>query len=553
MSTEDRDGKDPLQSLIAEILEAEKSGDTVDRNALLKQHPEHADSLREFFASHDQMKSAADVDPPTLPPQSSGPATEDATIAPMASPLYDPTLPPTEPGGDDRTLPPTEGTSQKGEPTVGDKVRYFGDYELLEEIARGGMGVVYKARQMNLNRTVALKMILSGQFAGEEDVQRFYTEAEAAASLDHPGIVPIFEIGEHSGQHYFSMGYIEGDSLALKVADGPLPPREAAEQVKKICDAMAYAHERGVIHRDLKPANILIDANGQPKVTDFGLAKKTEADSGLTGTGQILGTPAYMPPEQASGKTDDVGPLADVYSLGAILYCLLTGRPPFQAASPMDTLLQVLDQEPAAPRTLNPQVPQDLETICLKCLNKEPKKRYESAADLDAELQRFLDGRPIHARPVGQVERGWRWCKRNSVTASLAGVAALLLIVGTIVSIYFAVAESAQRKETEQQLHKARKQAYLANIFAAQIEVEQGSSIAADRRLNVCPEEYRNWEWHHLSLKNDTSLRTLREHNDDVAFVGFSKDGKQVISYSVDHLVCYWDAATGEIIERFRL
>ena len=236
-----------------------------------------------------------------------------------------------------------------GEPTVGDKVRYFGDYELLEEIARGGMGVVYKARQINLNRIVALKMILAGQFAGEEDVQRFYTEAEAAASLDHPGIVPIFEIGEHEGQHYFSMGFIEGESLAHKVADGPLPPREAAEFVKKICEAMAYAHEQGVIHRDLKPANMLIDANGQPKVTDFGLAKKTEADSDLTGTGQILGTPSYMPPEQASGKTD-VGPRLMSIRSERFSTVLLTGRPPFQAASPMDTLMQVLEQEPVSPR-----------------------------------------------------------------------------------------------------------------------------------------------------------------------------------------------------------
>ena len=234
MSTEDRDDKDPVQSLIAKILDMENRGEAGDSDSLLAEHPEHADSLCEFFASHDQMKSAADVDPPTLPPRSSAPESEDPIIASGTTAGDDPTLPPTEPGGDDRTLPPTEGTSQKGEPTVGDKVRYFGDYELLEEIARGGMGVVYKARQMNLNRVVALKMILSGQFAGEEDVQRFYTEAEAAASLDHRVIVPIFEIGEHAGQHYFSMGYIEGESLAQRIVDGPLPPREAAEMVLKI-------------------------------------------------------------------------------------------------------------------------------------------------------------------------------------------------------------------------------------------------------------------------------------------------------------------------------
>ena len=320
-------------------------------------------------------------------------------------------------------------------------VRYFGDYELLTEIARGGMGVVYKARQVKLNRVVALKMILAGQLANEADVKRFYVEAEAAAKLDHPGIVPIFEIGQHDGQHYFSMAFVEGESLAKKVANGPLPPREAAQLVQKVAEAVQYAHEHDIIHRDLKPANVLLDVNGQCKVTDFGLAKQMKADSGLTGTGQILGTPSYMPPEQAAGKIDDIGPAADVYSLGAILYCLVTGRPPFQAANPMDTLLQVLDQEPAPPRQLNPQVPLDLETIALKCLEKEPARRYAKAVDLAEELGRFLRGEPILARPVGVVDRTWRWCKRNRTVAGLTAAVASALIAGTIVSSYFAIEE----------------------------------------------------------------------------------------------------------------
>ena len=399
------DTNDPLQSLIAEILEAENRGESVDREALLEAHPELSDSLHEFFANHDRMKSAAAIDPPTLPPVS-----DDL--------LDDPTIPPQASSDKHATTPVAISPDDEGVPAVGDQVRYFGDYELVEEIARGGMGVVFKARQMNLNRTVALKMILAGQFAGEEDVQRFYTEAEAAAQLDHPGIVPIFEIGEHQGQHYFSMGYIEGESLGQKVADGPLPPREAAELVKKICEAMAYAHERGVIHRDLKPANILIDRSGQPKVTDFGLAKKTEADSDLTGTGQILGTPAYMPPEQAAGKSDQVGPLADVYSLGAILYCLLTGRPPFQAASPMDTLLQVLEQEPVAPRKLIATLPRDLDTIALKCLDKDPASRYHSASELAADLNHFLRDEPIAARPIGPIATTVKWARRSPIAAA---------------------------------------------------------------------------------------------------------------------------------------
>ena len=449
MSAEDRDAKDPLEFLIADILERENRGEAVDRDGLIEQHPDQADSLRDFFANHDRMKSAADIDPPTL-----SPASDD-------SPLDDPTIPPNAWAREDVTLPPTEPPLRSSEdvPVIGDKVRYFGDYELLEEIARGGMGVVYKARQMNLNRTVALKMILSGRFAGEEDVQRFYTEAEAAAQLDHPGIVPIIEIGEHQGQHYFSMGYVEGQSLAQRLADGPLQPREAAELMKKVSDAIDYAHEHGVIHRDLKPANILLDPSGQPKVTDFGLAKKTEADSGLTGTGQILGTPSYMPPEQASGNVDRVGPLADVYSLGAILYCLLTGRPPFQAANPMDTLLQVLENEPIPPHQLNPAVPVDLETICLKCLRKEPGERYSTSGDLRAELKRFLNDEPIHARPLSRAERAWRWCKRRPLVASLEAGLVVAIIVGFI-GIWM------QWYRAEQEASQNRKLLYVSDLAA---------------------------------------------------------------------------------------
>ncbi len=276
------------------------------------------------------------------------------------------------------------------EPAEPVHVRYFGDYELIREIARGGMGVVFQARQVSLNRTVALKMILAGQLADETDVKRFYTEAEAAANLDHPGIVPIFEVGQHEGQHYFSMGFVEGQSLSQRLAEGPLPPREAAELMRRVSEAIEYAHQRGVIHRDLKPANILLDQNGNPRVTDFGLAKKIQGDSGLTGSGQIMGTPSYMPPEQAGGPRGEVGPAADVYALGATLYALVTGRPPFQAATAMDTVLQVITDEPVSPRRLNPALDRDIETICLKCLEKEPSKRYASAQALADELRGSL-------------------------------------------------------------------------------------------------------------------------------------------------------------------
>jgi eukaryotic-like serine/threonine-protein kinase len=315
-------------------------------------------------------------------------------------------------------------------------IRYFGDYEIIRELARGGMGIVFQARQVSLNRPVALKMILAGQLANDTDVKRFYTEAEAAANLDHSGIVPIFEVGQHEGQHYFSMGFVEGQSLSQRLAEGPLPGRDAAELIRRVSEAIEYAHQRGVIHRDLKPANILLDKKGNPRVTDFGLAKKLQSDSGLTGSGQIMGTPSYMPPEQAGGHRGAVGPAADVYALGATLYALVTGRPPFQAATAMDTVIQVINDDPVSPRTLNPTVDRDLETICMKCLEKEPGRRYGSAAALAADLERYLEGKPIAARPVAAPERAWRWALRKPSLAGSLGVMALLLIaIATISTI----------------------------------------------------------------------------------------------------------------------
>ena len=336
-----------------------------------------------------------------------------------------PADPPSDPDAD--TIPGPDGDAPGRIPRIGDRVRYFGDYELLEEIARGGMGVVFRARQVRLNRDVALKMVLSGQFAGEAEIRRFQAEAEASARLDHPGIVPIYEIGEHDGHHFFSMGLVEGRSLAQQLADGPLPPIQAADLVRRVTEAIQYAHERGVIHRDLKPANVLIDREGQPRVTDFGLAKKVQADSQLTATGQVLGTPSFMPPEQAAGRLHEVREPADVYSLGAVLYAALTGRPPFQSDNPLDTLKQVLESEPVPPRQLNPAISLDLETICLKCLEKDRRRRYTSARELAEELQRYLEGRPILARRVPVWTRAGRWCRRNPVaTAALVAVSALL-------------------------------------------------------------------------------------------------------------------------------
>jgi tetratricopeptide (TPR) repeat protein len=304
--------------------------------------------------------------------------------------------------------------------------RHFGDYELLGEIARGGMGVVYRARQISLDRVVALKMILGGQLAGAEEVRRFRQEAEAAAQLKHPNIVAIHEVGERHGQPFFSMDFIEGQTLRQLTRDNPLSASRAADLLKIVAEAVHYAHERGVIHRDLKPSNVLVDASGGPHVTDFGLAKRIGSDADLTVSGMVVGTPSYMPPEQASGRNKTVGPLSDVYALGAMLYDLLTGRPPFRGATPAETMAQLEGQEPVSPRLLNANVPRDLETICLKCLEKSPSQRYASAQALADELGRFLRDEPILARPAGWLEKGWRWCRRNPAAAAAL---ALLLVV----------------------------------------------------------------------------------------------------------------------------
>jgi tetratricopeptide (TPR) repeat protein len=342
--------------------------------------------------------------------------------------------------------------TQNGEPgTQNLKIRYFADYELIEEIARGGMGVVYRARQLSLNRPVALKMIAAGQLATSAAVQRFHTEAEAAARLDHPHIVPIYEIGEHEGQHYYSMKLIQGGTLAdLSLESGvesPKSPEIAARLVGTVARAVHYAHQRGILHRDLKPTNILLDEKGEPHVTDFGLAKLVEDDSSLTLSAAMLGTPAYMAPEQAAGGAKQLTTAADTYSLGAVLYHLLTGQVPFRAETAVETLRQVCEQEPPPPRSLNPKLDRDLETICLKCLSKDPQKRYGSAELLAQDLDLWSGGEPILARPVGAAEKAWRWCRRRPVVAGLALAVLIALVAGLVVSNWFYLREKAAHEQ----------------------------------------------------------------------------------------------------------
>jgi thiol-disulfide isomerase/thioredoxin/tRNA A-37 threonylcarbamoyl transferase component Bud32 len=359
----------------------------------------------------------------------------------------------------------------------------FGDYELVAEIARGGMGVVYKARQKSLNRVVALKMILAGQLASPEQVRRFHIEAEEAGQLDHPNIVPIYQVGELNGQHYFAMKLIEGGSLSARLAELRKSYLDAARLIAAVARAVHYAHQRGVLHRDLKPGNILLDEAGRPHVTDFGLAKHLGGDGGATQTGAILGTPGYMAPEQAEGRKD-LSVAVDIHGLGAILYELLTDGPPFAADTTMAVILQVMHQEAPPVRQVNPRVPADLETICLKCLEKDPTKRYASAAALADDLDRFLAGEPIHARPVGRFERARKWARRRPAAAAVLAMTALAAVALTAGGWWYntrlqaALAES-RRSEREAQLARDESAAQ----FERGVETLEDLLINLDGRL----------------------------------------------------------------------
>src|SRR5437879_392209 len=329
-------------------------------------------------------------------------------------------------------------------------------YNVEAELGHGGMGVVYRAWHLRLHRRVALKMLLAGRHAQPAERERFLREAEAVAGLRHPNIVQVYEAGDVDGQSYFTMELVEGGSLAQQIQGVPQPVRKAAALAATLADAVHVAHQSGIVHRDLKPANILLTADGTPKVTDFGLARRLQGGGSLTLSGVPMGTPSYMAPEQAQGQRDAAGPAADVYALGAILYELLTGRPPFRAATAVETLQQVISQEPAPPSRLNNKVPRDLETICQKCLHKEPGRRYPSARDLSEDLRRFTEGKPIRARPVGAVERAVKWARRRPTVVLL--LAALLVMVGAAVGtgIWLRQQEDERRTAKEQREEQAR-------------------------------------------------------------------------------------------------
>jgi WD40 repeat protein/tRNA A-37 threonylcarbamoyl transferase component Bud32 len=538
-----------LHEALHAYLQAADAGQAPERGAWLRQHPDLADELAAFLDDEQLLRSLAR---PLRPEQA-------------------PTTPPAAEALD--------------APWPGEHVRYFGDYEVMGMIARGGMGVVYQARQVSLDRVVALKMIRAGQLASPADVARFRAEAQAAATLDHPNILPLYEVGAHDGRPYFTMKLIEGDSLARRAPELGAAPREAARLVAAVARAVHFAHQRGILHRDLKPANVLIDGDGTPYVADFGLAKRIERDAGLTQSGVIVGTASYMAPEQARADKA-LTTAADVYALGAILYELLAGRPPFRADSVLETLRQVQEEEPVRPRAVHPGAPRDLETICLKCMEKSPARRYGSAEALADDLERWLRGEPIVARPAGALERAAKWARRRPAVAALAAALAVSLIGAAGAAAWFTInlddarraalalagAEAKARRAEQEEKERAEEEAkrtaaalkqvreekaradrmrdraeaagYAIRVGWAQRQLSDGDLAGAVATLDLCEPASRGWEHGYLRRLGSTGTQALGVKAEGDVRLVFSPDARTVARVDGKDLVLL-DAATG--------
>lgn len=493
-----------LEQVLAEYLRTEEEGKPLDQQQLMAEHPDLAEELASFFRNRSAIQQIAEqMQPHQLP---------------------------------------TIGSDEVGVGPSGQKLGSFGDYELEAEIARGGMGVVFRAKQKSLQRTVALKMVLAGDHASQAELARFRQEAEAAARLDHPHIVPVYEVGEHEGRHFYTMKLIDGGDLNGQLGRLRQSPKEAAGLVESVARAVHFAHQHGILHRDLKPANILMDQAGEPHVADFGLARLTDSKQQMTQTGAALGTPGYMAPEQIRGEKL-LTTAADVYSLGAILYVCLTGQAAFHGVNAWEAMQKALHSDAPSLRAANPKIDRDLETICQKAMDREPAQRYESAAALADDLARWLKHEPIAARPPGPIRRSLKWIRRHPAWTALLTMAALTLVL---------VGNGFWRERQANQ--RAEGFLYRTLLALAEREWSAGAIFNAREVLSKCPEKRRGWEWAYVRrLCYVTPGSRLENFPQPLADGGYSADGSRMCAMDAQGSVWVWDAATRKEVLQFKV